>query len=197
MVPIGSGRPTKRMATPVKVALITTTGLVLVGLTPIAVAEIQARPSSPAPAPDGQPVVSTPASSPVVPTPVVTTPPPCGGKKIQITSPKDETAVTGRKGVLVKFAACNLDKGFTGWLFDYDPEDQTYYMSEPEPVTGNGTFAVTDAPIGDPGDDRKVYKLAVVLADPACTTLLRQLQPDANDNYPLTKSQFPRGSTFD
>lgn len=110
-----------------------------------------------------------------------TTPPACK-KKMRITRPLDQAKVSGPDGVLVRGEACDLN-GEHGWLFDYDPEDQYYYGTNPGPIVQrNGKWSYHDEPIGDPGDNNKVYTLTLVKASKTCNYKLGRIKRDRDGN---------------
>ena len=45
-------------------------------------------------------------------------------------------SVDGRDGIEVRGGACGMT-GMTGWLFDYDIDDEHYYMDYSTNATGN------------------------------------------------------------
>jgi hypothetical protein len=106
---------------------------------------------------------------------------------LKITSPSAGQQVSGAQGIEVTGTACAMN-GMTGWLFDYDPNDQHYYMDysdNPEPVVvGNGSWAYDDQPIGSPGDNDQAYGITAVLASPACTSKLENAKPDPEGDFP-------------
>jgi hypothetical protein len=70
--------------------------------------------------------------------------------------------------------ACRLGND-SGWLFDHDSQDGYYYDdyngNTPIAVVSssmNGSWYFDDSPIGDPGDNHKLYSITLVLASPAC-----------------------------
>lgn len=123
-----------------------------------------------------RPVVSTAApaeatNSPSPPT-VSPSPSPACDRPLYISRPAAGTAVDGGDGVSLDGTACNLDRR-VGWLFELDTEDHYYYLAGEAPiVTSDGAWSYVDAPIGDPGDNRKRYTLTLILADPVCNAAL-------------------------
>lgn len=111
---------------------------------------------------------------------------------IQITSPTDGTHTNG-SSVDVTGTACGLSSGETGWLFDYDPANQTYTedynldVGRRPVAIDDGEWAFTDQDVGDPGDQDKTYSLVIVRASPACAKMLNQTD---------TIKVFPSGCTI-
>jgi hypothetical protein len=111
---------------------------------------------------------------------------PCS-TNLEVTSPTAGQHVSGAQGVEVTGTACGVNNGFTGWLFDYDINDEYYYMDYPTGsrnnaapiIVGNGGWAYNDAPIGSRGDKNQTYGIAVVLAPPTCTNELKRAKLDA------------------
>jgi hypothetical protein len=117
---------------------------------------------------------------------------------LTITSPSGGQAVDGAQGIEVTGTSCGMN-GSTGWLFDYDLNDEHYYMDYPvnSPynavpiIVSNGSWAYNDAPIGSPGDVNQTYGITAVLASPACTKELESAKPDSSGDIRLTN--FPPG----
>lgn len=136
-------------------------------------------------------VVDTPPPPP----PTTPPPPPCS-QKIDLTSPGWNANVTGHIGVTISGTACGLAAGESGWIFDFDPEDQLYYEADHYPIAGNGQWSYFDSPIGDEGDNGKTYILQVVLASASCGQFLESLPENSEGDVVLSRSDFPSGCTF-
>lgn len=116
-------------------------------------------------------------------------------RKLRILSPSDGAIIAnGVHGVLIKGTACNLGND-SGWLFDHDSQDGYYYDdyngNTPIAVVSssiNGSWYFDDSPIGDPGDNHKLYTITLVLASPACNKALLA-EPTIEGDYKL--SAFP------
>lgn len=113
---------------------------------------------------------------------------------LTITSPAGGQAVTGSRGVEITGNACNMGDS-TGWLFDYDPNAQFYYMdyggAVSPTVISNGNWAYNDSPIGSPGDKDQQYGITIVLANSGCTSDLKHARPDSNGD--IRFASFPSG----
>jgi hypothetical protein len=111
-------------------------------------------------------------------------------QKLEITAPASGEEVAGPRGAIIKGKACNLHQD-TGWLFDYDHSDHTYYEDYdqvPGPlVTRNGNWAFSDQPMGNEGDDRETYTVTLIQASAACSRILQALKPDQDDTVRLTR----------
>ncbi|MBM2621038.1 hypothetical protein JIG36_36615 [Actinoplanes sp. LDG1-06] len=87
-------------------------------------------------------------------------------------APANGQSVNGAVGVVVTGKSCDPDDDDRfGWLFEYDNEDQTYYSVSDIPLDG-AEWAVMDGPIGDPGDERKTYRLVIVEGGKDCNQAL-------------------------
>jgi hypothetical protein len=117
---------------------------------------------------------------------------------LTITSPSAGQHVDGAQGVEVTGKSCSMGES-TGWLFDYDTNDEHYYMDYPvnSPdnaapiIVSNGGWSYDDAPIGSPGDRDQTYGITVVLASSTCTKKLESAKPDAQGDIRYTS--FPSG----
>jgi hypothetical protein len=111
---------------------------------------------------------------------------------LKITSPSAGQQVSGAQGIEVTGAACDMN-GMTGWLFDYDLNDEHYYMdfstssiNNADPIiVSNGNWAYDDRPIGSPGDNDQTYGITAVLASPTCTNMLKNAKPDPEGDIPF------------
>ena len=114
---------------------------------------------------------------------------------LHITAPKAGTHVNGSSGVVVQGTACGMNNK-SGWLFDYDPQNQYYYMDTRTPtVSGNGSWAYEDKPIGSVGDQDQAYGLVIIEADQACAKVLEAARPDSQGDVKFRT--FPAGCTLD
>jgi hypothetical protein len=118
-------------------------------------------PRQPAPAT----TTSLPISSTSTSTTATTAAPPACKDKLRISKPRDETRVSGPKGVFVKGEACGLKNEF-GWLFDYDPEDGFFYGTNPRPI------ASSDGPCST-----TMFRLAILVTIARFTQLLLSSLP--------------------
>ena len=115
----------------------------------------------------------------------------------KISAPQAGQHVAGLKGVEVKGLACGLRSGESIWMVEFDAYDGNYYLVyNPDvgvhPVlSGNGSFAMEDQPIGDPGDDNKTYTISVILASKQCSTAIMAKRIDKDGNY--TFKPLPAG----
>lgn len=112
--------------------------------------------------------------------------PSCEQPTLSITAPNDGELIRGREGVKLTGDACRLGEN-TGWIFDFDPAQNTYFASHhgsPAPtITDDGQWRFNDTPVGDPGDTDKEYQIVVVLASPACSSALAALPLDDGDLF--------------
>jgi len=110
-------------------------------------------------------------------------------KKLTLTAPSNGQKVAGLVGVEVTGRACGLVDGEAAWVFEQDLYDQNFYLVYDRNIgpravlSGDGEFATLDKPIGDPGDDRKTYVIAAVLASSDCNRSIVAKRPDAYENY--------------
>jgi hypothetical protein len=110
---------------------------------------------------------------------------------LRITAPAEDAIIAnGGNGVVVSGTACDLGSD-SGWLFDFDPQDGYYYDdysgSTPAPVvqpSQTGAWQFPDSPIGDPGDQNKLYVITLVLAPPSCARSLSS-EPQIDGDYKL------------
>jgi hypothetical protein len=93
-------------------------------------------------------------------------------RKFEFKAPVTGQPINGMAGVVVIGKTCGYNaEDDHGWLFDFDPEDQTYYSVSDQPLGGR-EWALFNGPIGDPGDERKRYALVVFQANEACNQAL-------------------------
>lgn len=117
---------------------------------------------------------------------------------LTVISPSAGQHVNGAQGVEVTGKACDLDTA-TGWLFDYDLNDEHYYMDYPvnSPhnaapiIVNNGSWSYNDAPIGSSGDQNQTYGITVVLASSTCTKKLKSAKPNSDGDIKF--KSFPPG----
>jgi hypothetical protein len=114
-------------------------------------------------------------------------------RKFEFRAPVTGQPISGNTGVVVIGKTCGYDaREDHGWLFDFDPEDGTYYSVSDRPLGGR-EWALFDGPLGDPGDNRKKYSLVVFQADESCNrTLLEQI---AKGDGETAFQQPPAGCT--
>jgi hypothetical protein len=120
---------------------------------------------------------------------------PCTTNLIIISPKGGRSVANGAQGIKITGTACGMS-GKTGWLFDYDPNDQYFYLDYsttlPSPVTvNNGNWAYYDMPIGNKGDQNQTYSITVVLASVACTNELEKAKPDSAGDFRF--KTFPSG----
>jgi hypothetical protein len=111
---------------------------------------------------------------------------------------KAEYSESGSKGVIISGQAVGLN-GESGWLFDYDPGDHTYYedyqSSRGPIVTINGSWSFTSDTIGNSGGKSKHFLITIVRASSACNSALLAAPPDNEGTYKFTS--FPSGCQID
>jgi hypothetical protein len=113
---------------------------------------------------------------------------PC--EKFALTKPDPGQDIDGRKGVTVKGTSCNLDGKAFGWVFDYDPEVETYFSVSERPIDRT-TWSASDRPVGDEGDDHKDYTIVVILADEKCNAVLKKRIADGGGETKF--KEIPKG----
>jgi hypothetical protein len=96
-------------------------------------------------------------------------------RKFEFQAPTTGQPIDGSIGVVVIGKTCGYDaEDDRGWIFDFDPEDKTFYSVSEEPLAGR-EWALFDGPVGNQGDVKKKYSIVVFRADEACNTTLLNL----------------------
>ncbi|WP_430784098.1 hypothetical protein [Actinoplanes sp. G11-F43] len=93
-------------------------------------------------------------------------------RTFELRVPVTGQSIEGRTGVVMTGRTCGFEPGeHHGWIFDFDPEDGTYYSVSAEPIESR-EWALVNGPIGNRGDNRKRYALVVFAADATCNRTL-------------------------
>jgi hypothetical protein len=101
------------------------------------------------------------------------------------TVPSSGQLINGDTGLVVTGTTCDPDDA-SGWIFEYDPEDKTYYSVSERRVEGK-EWGVSDGPVGDPGDNRKNYRIVIVEGGDDCDRALITAV-DGNDGWTSFKA---------